>query len=273
MKVGLPDDEGLRQVLVPLDVADCERARFGNEKGVSIPKGALPVPVGEYVDYGHPVLAALDGRGLLRVGNVLVRSPFDSHVYEREEDAVLRFHIEKLALVSELCQILGAASVKSDVKTFKMRTAGRSGFLGAGRAAMSGKATLNYVDDAETKLRLNLDDTFDGGEPDIDGARAFLAEHALQDRELTHLVDMRARPNTFRTRQLTITHSSESDSGLELSANIHLPFAEIGGEYRSKKRITESFTQTLMVDFGQGRRDKSDRGAGRPSSLLRRSDR
>lgn len=250
----LPDSNP--RVIVGISRAEEERAfRLGGKKhAIDVPSQAQLVVVDPYQQSEDPLLAELVEEQALKPGIVLVRSPFKTGKYVDERDAELAFEREKLQLVSQLCQILGATRVSSDssslrvernVTTVKAKAGKKLGRL----VPYRGQASVSLDEQEKWQQRLTVDDLYPGGAPDISAAQQFIKDHALMDPEIRSLVQARAGENSLHERTITISYEGQQDRNLDIAAEVHLPQATVSGSLRRSHSTRNRVSLNLHIWF------------------------
>ena len=194
----------------------------------------------------------LDRRGIASPGSVLIQSPYDPDEYAGEADASDSFALQKVAIFTRLCQLLGAKEVEVEVledeSTHKQYRAQARG----GKGPVT--ATGHVQHDAHNSVASNISwvDTYSGGSADLKGALALLAAHNLYgDPTLASLVQAGdSAANRQQTRRLTVDLTRESKKALEIAAGLKIP-AAFSASATFKRNLTAQshYRITYRVQF------------------------
>lgn len=154
---------------------------------------------------------------------LLVQSPFEADVYEELSDAPSNFAIEKYFKISEVCQLLGAKSLK--IEEVQAREE-RRGAEARNRADVnllhegSGSISTTFEMEAakQLKSKLSMHDTFHGSAPNPNAAKSVLRDAGIQDALLDSLIQQRSvETNLISGKSLTLSLSSESKRNLNVT--------------------------------------------------------
>lgn len=244
----LPVRAAERVVIYVVDTIDIERMEY---EGSFDPRDAhVAVLDGTAAEPDDTLKNELDRRGLLIAGNILVQNPYRPEEYATIHSAAENFALDKFSIFSQLCQKLGAQSVR--MRTLEETRGGKSMTVdidGGNVITRAGGRGSALSAAAQTILsQKDMSDTFDGGEPDIRAARELLRENRLDaDPMLRSLVDSRAHlANPHKTRHISVDLSQETANILMLAARVKTPaFFRIEADASS----IASLSVHLRVDY------------------------
>lgn len=254
MTMGLfPNDPAKRRAILVLKEHDIERCGYEKGAGEIILNEEvyiLPYPISS--QESNRILQDIAASGLDRSGNLLVQSPFNSEHYENVSEANNKFALEKYMYFSQLCMILGAKEVI--VEQIKMQTQTQQASFDAQARYLvaQGKASYNSEEFQKFCSQFSLRDNFEGGEPDIEKAEAFLRQkNMFRESNMQTLLQMRQlNNNKLQTRKLSINLSSETQNRLGLVGRLNIPsFIKLSAEYQSIVKNSAEYTLTLEVKF------------------------
>lgn len=202
-------------------------------------------------DQADPIVSRLRSNGLMRDGQLLVQSPFDSSDYYPAHQALENFTLVRCYAFAELSQALGAKTV--EVREVKVQSSDRSRNGDAAATTPIGRAGIKLEHRVKGRLETAMEaaHTFAGGEPDVDEARGVLARYRLQgDPAFTSLVDMRSRGNTLHRRVVTLNLKEGADRRLDIAAQAAgLKQFRIDAEWVPLLSEESQVTATLEVNF------------------------
>jgi hypothetical protein len=240
-----------RRLVVVVDPIAYGRTEYADMRAMDARVDVVIVNAGEP---GHDQISqSLLREGLLRPGNVLVQSPFDTSRYSEISVASERFALDKAMLFSKLCQRLGAREVR--VKNVYRILDGkrREITVGAGDGLIVGaRADLDREDFSTFAASVHLVDAFTGGPPDIRAARKLLRECGLeQDPVMSSLVESRANPsNTHRSRRLYVDLSTETVNRIRFAAGLAIPsFFAMNVDVKTVTTKASEYQVAYEVDF------------------------
>ena len=165
-------------------------------------------------------------QGLLVPGNTLVQNPYRPHEYATISGAEEKFALDKFFIFSLLCQTLGAEAVQ--IQAIEENTSERSVTVNVGGKNVTGaQGEVSGLSAAGQKILAQKDllDTFQGGEPDVEGARDLLRNLRLDgDPILRSLVESRARlGNPHKTRRISVDLSEETTRIMAMAGRVRTP--------------------------------------------------
>ena len=246
----------LPSVLVTISRADQEREhQLGDKKyAIHAPGGVEKVIIDPYVLPENPRIAELVRKGALQSGAVLVLSPFNTGTYAEEFEAFRVFEREKIALVAELCRLLGASQVETVLRTLNAEADARSldlsGVKKAGRANLfTGKAQITVKEYQELSQELKASFTYKGGAPDTQAAEEFMTTHRLNDPEIRALLSARSGSNMATSHTVHVEYQTINDSSMELAGQVRMPAAFGAGRYTKTRRLKNRLSIDLAVQF------------------------
>lgn len=251
----LPERPEARRVIVVLTRSDWEWITYGpGKRGLKIEPGAHLLSVDSLWQPDSEVERELQTQGLLVPGATLIQSPYESSEYVPEDEAIQHFHRQKLTLVTELLQILGATSIQSELKTYEMELAKAQGRLSLGRRAgraniLDAQASLQRLASEELKRSLSIKDTYPKHAGNPDEARVFTKLHGIRDPEIVQLISARQKANAILSRKVIVTYQRKGDANLKLASSLKIPTLNLGGSFDSSSEIVESISLTLDVKF------------------------
>jgi len=225
-----------RRVLIVLTAEDARLSRTdpGTVDALDSPE-ALLVALPERHEPGPPdkLLERLRQSNRLRPGALLVQSPFNVDHYEPADRALAEFAVEKFMLLSRLCSILGATRVTTEHVTSDRRKTTTRGAGTAKVRVQNAQAKVDHELVEWVTSRLQLNDNFRGGVPNISEAQAFLRERGLEDdEELASLVDLRAGENPLTSRQISLSLTRDSSENLRIAAQFTtMKFLKVDAEF------------------------------------------
>jgi hypothetical protein len=195
----------------------------------------------------------LDRRGQLSQGSVLIRNVLSPGVYVSAEEADQRIAHTKTLHFASLCQLLGARSVDAELVVQETGEKTREFDLKAGKAG-GPRGTVKALSKAlsEKVASFELSSTYEGGEPDLESARALLRSTGLDgDPTLVGLVDARThRANPVNEQTVFVKLSTEAIRTITAGANIVVPaFVKVEVDMKQVARQAETFSVRYHVKF------------------------
>lgn len=234
-----------------VDYDDKIRAHF-NSPGVMV----LPTT---YDLTTSPMLLALGRRGMWEEDAVLTQNPYHTEMYEDDEAPYQHFVQSKVRLIAEVVQKLGAETFSYSEQQDSSQTDNLGVRGGAGRGPVRGEASLDR-DTAESIRRgLQIDYTWAGDQPDVEGARTLLHRHnLLGDDSLSSLINLReSSHNRHQSMVEQFDMLRESSSTIDLAGKIRagLNNVELGSKRRktTRAKLTVTFRVTYAGVKKQGR--------------------
>lgn len=209
-----------RRVIVVLNERDFKDGRRDNDLVDYFDNSqALVIPSHDITASGSDALIDRLRRSNALVDRaVLVQSPFDDMEYQFASKAEVEFAVAKFMIVTKLCNLLGATSVRIDqVTTDRRATSWKSSARGKN---LVHKANADVEVDLASTVReqLQVSDSFPGSPPDIQAARELLRRTGLEnDATLTALVDMREGKNPISRREIIISLTKEASENLKVA--------------------------------------------------------
>lgn len=180
---------------------------------------AAVVTIPNSLSLNDPLVRQLSEQNRLHPGHLLIQSPYNPSKYELADSAVTEFAVAKFMLITRVCQLLGASSVKVDNVIAESRTETIESDASGGTILQSGSADIDISLSRKVRERLELQDTFAGGNADVEGARSELARAGLAgDATLESLIDMRASGNTLTKREIKLSLTQELSHNLQVAA-------------------------------------------------------
>jgi hypothetical protein len=245
----------LPAVIVGASRAQDERAvTFQGHHAFKLPPEATLIIIDPYRTIDDPLAQRLVEAGLLTPGAVLVLSPFGTGTYALESEAELAFEREKVQLISQLCQLLGASSVRSDTSTLRIDEDVRKATAGVSKkigrvTPYKAKGAVTISEKDERRHNLKVADRYPGGAPDLDAARQFVAKHRLGDPEVLGLVTARAGANTLKSRRITVVYEGKQDRNLDIAADVTIPAGTLAGTFRRSRTTRQRVSLDLDIQF------------------------
>lgn len=239
--------EQRRVILVLTD--DAVRAGRRDENLVDLfdDDEAVVIGIPSALRVDDPITRQLSAQNKLRPGELLVQSPYNPLLYESADSAVTEFAVAKFMLLTRVCQLLGATSVKVDSVNARTRGQDVSAAAGARVGGHAGSVGVDHSLSRNVRERLQLRHTFVGREPDIDGARRVLADNGLAgDTTLESLIEMRAADNRLTKREIRLSLTQESVRNLHVAARYSgLPAVRVSVDFR--RRVAENVEVVLQA--------------------------
>lgn len=201
----------------------------------------------------NPVVQDLIDSGLVQQDAVLIQSPFDKDRYENSKQAMERFALDKHLHFSTLCMNLGARAVTVE-QIEKKNTEDKKTYSLQGGQSMRGTGGVKIEDEEVASFcnKLTLQDTFQGGSPDVPAAEEHLRRTGLiGDADMRSLLDLRRNPNNLLTsRKLQLNMTSEVKRNFNVLASLNIPaYLDLEAGYDRHLREQTEFTLTVKVDF------------------------
>ena len=221
----LPARASQRVVIYVVDTIDMERMQYDTSFDPRLTYVA--VVDATTAEPRDRIKNELDYRGLLIPGSTLVQNPYRPDEYATISDAAGKYALDKFVIFSNLCQLLGARSVR--MQSLEETKSGQTKTLNVAadnKVAGSGGSATAMSSAAEKILsQKDLMDTFHGAEPDIEAALDLLRRLRLDDDPiLRSLVDSRAAAgNPHKVRQISVDLSQETNGVLSLAAQVTTP--------------------------------------------------
>jgi hypothetical protein len=247
----LPERASERVVIYVVDTIDLERMRYDEDLDTRDTYVAVVDAIA--ADPGDQLKSKLERRGLLIRGNTLLQNPYRPDEYATVSDAPGKYALDKFVIFSNLCQLLGARSVR--LQSLEETKSGRNWTLDASAEhPLAGGGGARAASSAEEKIisQKGLHDTFEGGEPDIEAARDLLVQLRLDDDPiLRSLVDTRAAAgNRHIQRQVTVDLSEETNNALSLAAKVITPsFFKLQVSASTIKSESVHLRVKYLIDF------------------------
>ena len=247
-----PNEPHRRKTVLVLDQQDIDSLRY-KEGGADLLLNEEAYILPSSLQESNPVVQDLVDSGLVRLGAVLIQSPFDKNIYENSTQAVERFALEKHMHFSTLCMYLGAREVTVEQIEHKNIEGEKTYSIGGGVPMRgSGDVKIKNKEVASLHRQLTLKDTFAGGSPDVQAARKLLKQTGLSgDANMCALIDLRQNPNNLlKRREIRLNVTSEVKRNLNVLANLNVP-AYLSLESGYDRHVLEQteFTLTVKVDF------------------------
>jgi hypothetical protein len=249
----LPQRASERVVIYVVDTVDVERLQYDDSFDprltyVAVVDATTPEPRDRLKN-------ELDYRGLLIPGTTLIQNPYRPDEYATISDAEAKYALDKFVIFSTLCQLLGARSVQMQTLNETKSGETRTLTVGADNKIMTvaeGSATIRS--DAAEKILSQKDllDTFQGAEPDIEGARDLLRTLRLQDDPiLRSLVDLRAvKGNPHKVRRISVDLTEETNRVLSLAARATTPtFFRLQADASTVKSESTRLRVDYVIEF------------------------
>ena len=219
----LPERASERVVIYVVDTIDLERMRYDEDLD---PRDTYVAVVdATAMEPGDPLKGELDRRGLLIPGSTLVQNPYRPDEYSTVSDAPGKYALDKFVIFSNLCQLLGARSVR--MQSLEETRSGRTQTLDVSAKGLVARGGGTAISSAAEKILSQKDllDTFHGAEPDIEAARNLLRRLRLDDDPiLRSLVDSRAAAgNPHKERRVSVDLSQETNNVLSLATQVKTP--------------------------------------------------
>lgn len=255
MAIGqFPVENSRRKLILVLNRHDYERCTYEEDAARVLLDDdlyVLPLPLTEAPDLPVPLQNIRDG-GLDRSGTLLLQSPYRRDVYQPAEGASRHYSLEKHMYFSQLCQLLGAREVQVDQVNIRSRQ-GTASFAATGRRlGATAEAQVLAEEYERIKGQMSLKDEFPGGEPDLEAAESLLRQRRLlSDPVLSSLLELRRYPgNQLRSRELTVSLSSEVSESLNVVARLQIPkVLSLKADYQQVAREQCEYELKLQVFF------------------------
>ena len=253
--MGEPHESNDPLVIVGVSRDQAERSfHLGKKHQIDVPQHAKLVVVDAHLPQRDPLLAPLIGRKQLAPGVILVRSPFQTARYAEESEAELAFEYEKIQLVSQLCQLLGAVQVASKSSSLRVEEKSISVKAAVGKKVgranvFSGKTDAEVSQTDRWEQMLEVNDAYGGGEPDLQAAERFVREHKLNEPMIMSLVAARGAQNPIHERTVTVTYEGAQDHNLTIASKVVLPQVSIDGAVRRRRSTRRRVSLALHIEF------------------------
>jgi hypothetical protein len=202
------------------------------------------------VQEADELIRSLEGSELLRVGEVLMRSPFDRSEYINLSNAPSQVALVKFNLMTLLCSLLGAKSIRLE-QLEKISTTGnfetRLNFSALNfESGITNEEVLTMVNSIAHNV------TFSGGSPDLAAAEELLGKAGLtRDITFRSLIELRRANNSVQTMSQRLNLTSEVRSSLEMFSKIRFPvkLGEIYPALNTKTHTVSEYTLSMTVEF------------------------
>lgn len=173
----------------------------------------------------------------LDVGTLLVRNPYESESYTLADEAVEVFTGTKYQVLAKVAGLLGATSVKFVEAKVDVDRSSSSGTAKGTVKVVKADASVERDWEHRITSDITAEYNFDGGDPDLGAARAYLSEKKLRtDHDLSSLIELRDGPNPLRKRVVTLNATRESDKSLKAALKLAnsgpIKVADIGAGFR-----------------------------------------
>ncbi len=193
----------------------------------------------------------LENSGLLEEGALLIQNPYDSSDYVVLEKSASTFALAKYLHFTTLCGFLGAREVTVEQIEVKTST-GKQLFKGSlNSSGVTGKLGAQSKTFEQIRNQLEIRSTFQGGNPNIEEAKAHLNKYQLlSDHSMTSLIAQRSGSNPLQSRELTLSLSEEFKKNFKAVADINVPvYLDLQAQIEQLKKEVYEFTLTVKVEF------------------------
>ena len=242
------------QFVLPLPRIQIERLEYEDPTRLSYRDDVVLVP--QPLDPSVPDwISALDRRGQLSTGTLLVQNFMSRQLYLPFEEADIGLAEHKASVFADLCQLLGARHARVDIIRDQRRSLRSGGKItGIPVQGFRFRATSSREKVERLHSSIRTDDQFAGGHPDIAGARDLLKRSGLDgDLAMTGLVGSRERPqNPHLTRTVTLNLSSETQRILRIGASVNVPsFLQpiVSADWKRVASHASNFRVRYTVEF------------------------
>ena len=251
-----PDEPSRRKAVFVLDQSDIKALRLDKD-GASLLLNKEVHVLSAFSQESNPIVQELINSGLARPGAVLIQSPFEKDTYENSTQAMERFALDKHLHFSTLCGYLGARKVT--VEQIELKTKDKKETLSIEiEGVSSGPSVRTDVKNEELASlynRLDLQDTFVGGSPDLPEAESFLRETGLLgDANMRSLLKSQGPINRLTSRRLRLNITNETQRNFDVLVNFNAStflslFSSLEADYNRHVKEKTEFTLTVRVDF------------------------
>lgn len=247
-----PDEPSRRKAVFVLNESDIEALRLDKD-GASLLLNEEVYILPSSSEQSNPVVQELIDSGLARPGAVLIQSPFEKDMYEKSTQAMERFALDKHLYFSTLCGYLGACKVTVEQIELKKEEKKETLSIDVGNPSTGPDGNIKVENEELASLysRMDLQDTFAGGSPDLPEAERFLRETGLLgDANMRSLLKSQRPKNPLTSRKLRLNVTSETQRNLDVLANFKAPtFLSLEAGYDRHIKEKTEFTLTIRVDF------------------------
>ncbi len=193
------------------------------------------------------LIRQLSSQNRLTAGGLLIQSPYNQMQYEFADSAVTEFAVAKFMLITQVCMLLGAKSVKVDNVIATTRNEQTSLDASAKVVGRSGSLKADLGLGNKVRERLEVSDTFPGGPADIEGARTLLASAGLTgDATLESLINMRSGANRLTRREIKLSLTQESTYNLSVATKFsQLMMVNVSSNF--KRQVAENIDVVLQA--------------------------
>jgi hypothetical protein len=180
-------------------------------------------------------------------------SPHNPNVYLDVNTCRIDFTLEKYKHLIELCQILGAKSVKIVEIKIQERNSIKNIILGFKSPTYSGSLKGKEEELASIKDKLRMDTNFPGGMPDYQRAKKYLkSRNLLGDIFLESLLEMKSpenhanNPLNFLSKEICMTENLQKS--FELIGKLKFPIGQFSANFSSiSKEKTDIYIKTEIT--------------------------
>lgn len=186
-------------------------------------------------------------------GMLLMLSPYDDLTYVDVEDARTMIAVEKAALISRFCALLGAKSVKVTNIKIVDNEKEKEISLNAQYSSVTGDIKIKNSQIMNLKNQVNINAEFSGGEPNFIRADSLLKSSRLNtDPFLKNLLEMAKDFEATNNKTLKIEQEVSLTQSLQntfdLISNLDFPGGVIAGNYKAtaKEKIEIYFSLNIL---------------------------
>ena len=250
-----PDDPSRRKIVLVLNQDDINALDYEDDGNVLLTNEEVHILSSHPSEPDLSVQALID-QGLVMPNTVLVQNPFEKSLYHHEPEAEAQIAQTKCQHFSTLCSLLGASEVKiEDRKKNKVESSSN----------LSNRVDIPTVGSVESEINkenldsfisgLTLTDTFEGGEPNVKAANAFLQRTGLWgDTSMRGLLDIvQSQTNKIKSRKIELNLMTEARRNLKVLANLKLKSLRLPisleTKYDREEHEQTEYTLTIAVKF------------------------
>lgn len=162
-------------------------------------------------------------QGLLRLGTLVVQSPYNPDRYVPLDTALEEFTVEKFLLLAQLAKLLGAKKVTFEDARADSSTAQASGETNVKYSAVEVGTSASRKLESSLRQRLKGEHIFPGGAPDVTAAKKFLADKQLAgDPQLASLIELRSGDNALLSREIIFNGTRESSGNVAAALRVRV---------------------------------------------------
>ena len=184
-------------------------------------------------------------------GATLVQNPFERDSYQEVSVASERFALDKYQYFSQFCALLGARKLRVEERHGQARTERNRYRAGIKVEDGGADSEIGKAESDRFRREISLEDTFEGGRPNLDQAKSFLYKRGLSnDQVMLGLLEAVGSENKITSRELELDLSIETQKCFDVMVSIRVPeFLELQADIHRVSCARTQFRLTVSVEF------------------------